>query len=399
VDVELHPISGNAILDVSPKRAFLVGLRFPSGKTFVYAAETGQLAPLRLPGTSGRASWCTWSEGGRAIIVSVSRRIKVKRGARGDADGHRQRLWRVPLANAKCQPVTPMFKDILEPVESDDGHYLAYFASSPGMADDRWNLMVTDMRSLQTWTIVRNFQIDQWFGSKIVPGVRWSPDSRHLAYFDKEKTQENWWLWDARSDCVRRVRLSLATDRGADPTIVMWHHKEEHPEYEQLLYQFRAMGWEEGPCPPAGSHRGGGEWKPGGIIRVTNMKWSPDSRYVALAVEEQGYLKDHPKTRWQSWQRKRVAVCVVDTAHLREAEGSRLPVGVTLITVGDAVFDDWAPPFSPHKLELDEQPQIEALAWARNGKIACLMQDGSLLHVDPQTGEVRSIVAPGGERR
>jgi len=385
VTIDVHPISGNAIVRIAPKPAFLAGYQSPIRKTMVYTADTGQLAPLRLPGTSSSAAWRGWSDRGRSAIVSVGRRVPVNRAAHPEDNGYRQRLWRMSLQKSQCQPLTPSFNEISDSFESDDGHYLTYFTSSPGMPENRCDLIVTDTDTLHTWTISRNLRTDEGRD----PAPRWSPDSRRLVHFRKEKTHHSLWLWDAELRSVRSVPLLLLTDTNADPATAMWHPAEQIRDSE-LIYRDASKAGDAEPYSAKGPAAPDGEWEPGGTIHVSNLMWSPDSRYVALSVEERGDLKDHPTTKWQSWQRTRVSVCVVDTNSLRR---------VALVTVGDAVYDDWAPPFSPHKLDWDEQPQIEALAWTRDGKVACLMQDGSLLHVDPRTAEVRHVMTPERGRR
>lgn len=174
------------------------------GRTIVFASDRSGATALWAMSDAGDGSARQLTHGGDSRpSISPDGTVVFQRGVIQSAPIE---LWRVPLEGGAA---TRLAEDVsIRPAVSPDGRMVAYYWLTP----QRWTLAVIPVGGGQP------LQVFPLSSTHCGRTVRWSPDSRSVAYIDCEDGVPN--LWRSRLDGSPPTRL---TDlRGSHVTTFDW---------------------------------------------------------------------------------------------------------------------------------------------------------------------------------
>lgn len=162
--------------DVSADNRFIVFHSNRSGTFQIWRMDRDGSNPVQLTNQTTESNWPTFSPDSKWVFF-------VNFGAGTDGT-----LWKVPVEGGTPVRVTNGFS--LRPVISPDGKWLACWHSD-GQANSRWGLAVL---SLETGKVEKTFRVSPTTPTQWDTQLRWTPDSRGLAYIDARAGVENLWV-------------------------------------------------------------------------------------------------------------------------------------------------------------------------------------------------------------
>ena len=151
----------------------------PDGQTIVFASDRSGVTALWSTSDAGESSVRQLTTGGDSRpTISPDDTVVFQRGI---IQSGPIELWRLPLQGGTAVRLVPGVS--IRPAVSPDGRMVAYYWLTP----ERWTLAVMRMDAAQP------FQVFPLSSTHCGRTVRWSPDSRSLAYIDCDDGVANIW--------------------------------------------------------------------------------------------------------------------------------------------------------------------------------------------------------------
>jgi Tol biopolymer transport system component len=160
---------------VSPDNRFIALHSNRSGVFQIWRMDRDGSNPVQLMTGNSESNWPCFSADAKWVFYE-----HFEAGVSGT-------LWKVPVEGGTPIKVTEGFS--LRPVISPDGKWLGFWQSD-GKADSRWHL---SQMSLETGKIVKTFEVAPTVHVQWDTQLRWTSDSKSLAYIDTRAGIENIW--------------------------------------------------------------------------------------------------------------------------------------------------------------------------------------------------------------
>ena len=161
---------------VSPDNRYIVFHSNRSGTFQIWRMDRDGGNPVQLTNGTPESNWPTFSADSKWVFYQ---HFEV---------GNSASLWKVPVDGGTPLRVTHEGSS-LRPMPSPDGKWLAFWQID-NKANSRWRLAVL---SLESGKIVNSFEIAPTVHVQWDTQLRWTADSRSLAYVDTRAGMENLW--------------------------------------------------------------------------------------------------------------------------------------------------------------------------------------------------------------
>jgi TolB protein len=162
---------------VSPDNRYIAFHSNRSGTFQIWRMDRDGSNPVQLTNTTPESNWPTFSADSKSVFFQHFQP--------GDAIS----IWKIPVDGGTPVKVSPP-GTALRPVVSPDGKWLAFWQND-GEANSKWRLAVM---ALANEKIVNRFDVSPTVHVQWDTLLRWTPDSRGLAYVDTRTGVQNLWV-------------------------------------------------------------------------------------------------------------------------------------------------------------------------------------------------------------